>query len=158
MALDSRFSTDMGAVISGFAKDWSRVYSCTPFFVCTVHNILQSFNGTRHFRKLFIRQALNKGYDVKSMTDCWDIDEQATHLLKMTRNEMKLQKEEHYTTIANADSSNCHKAEAPHSKGSTVISGVRLSTASSSSISGTTGSHRLLLGTAHLYAVVQRSN
>ena len=111
IALDSRFSTDMGAVISGFAKDWSRVYSCTPFFVCTVHNILQSFNGTRHFRKLFIRQALSKGYDVKSMTDCWDIDEQATHLLQMTRTEMKLQKEEHYQSIATADSSNCLNAE-----------------------------------------------
>ena len=103
MALDSRFSADMSAVISGFAKDWSRVYSCTPFFVCTVHNILQSFNGTRHFRKLFMRQALSKGYDVTTITDCWDMDAQASDLLKMTRTEMKLQKEEYYQAIAHSD-------------------------------------------------------
>ena len=103
IALDTRFCTDMGAVISGFAKDWSRVYSYTPFFVCTVHNILQNFNGSRLFRKLFLRQAMSKGYSVMTHTDCWDIDEQATSLLRMTRKEMKVQKDELHNRIASAD-------------------------------------------------------
>lgn len=100
IALDAKISADMGAVISGFAKDWSRVYSFTPFFVCTVHNILQSFNGSRHFRKLFTRQAIAKGYSVVTMTECWDIDNQAQQLLQMTRKEMKMQKEDYYKGIA----------------------------------------------------------
>ena len=102
IALDARISADMGAVISGFAKDWSRVYSFTPFFVCTVHNILQSFNGSRHFRKLFMRQAIAKGYSVVTMTECWDIDNQAQQLLQMTRKEMKTQREDYYKGIAEA--------------------------------------------------------
>ena len=48
MALDSRFEADMGAVITGFAKDWSRVYYESPFFTVVVYNILESFNGERH--------------------------------------------------------------------------------------------------------------
>lgn len=103
-ALDTRFENDIGAVISGFAKDWSRLYSCTPFFVCTVHNILESFNGTRHFRKLFLEQALSKGYRLTTLKDCWEAGEQASQLLKMAKAAMKLARTEYYETIASAGS------------------------------------------------------
>jgi hypothetical protein len=105
IALDQRFENDMGAIISGFNKDWSRVYTCTPFFVCIVHNILETFNATRHFRKLFLRQAMQKGYMVTRLSDCWDIGEEATQLLKMAKTEMKLQKNEYYSLIADANDS-----------------------------------------------------
>ena len=136
IALDSRFSADMSAVISGFAKDWSRDFSCTPFFVCTVHNILQSFNGTRHFRKLFMRQAISKGYRVKTVTDCWDMDAQASDLLKMTRKEMRMQKEEYYQAIA---SSEIHTASAEECRRHVDVANIALSAAHDALAKATAG-------------------
>lgn len=105
VALDSRLMNDVGAVITGFAKDWSRVYADTPFFIGTVHNILESFNGERHYRKIFMRQALQKGYIISSLRHTWadNINEEARSMLKCARTELKNQKAEFYESILNAE-------------------------------------------------------
>ena len=105
VALDSRLMNDVGAVITGFAKDWSRVYADTPFFIGTVHNILESFNGERHYRKIFMRLAIQKGYIISSLRHTWagDINEQARSMLKYARNELKNQRAEFYESIFNAE-------------------------------------------------------
>ena len=105
VALDTRLMNDVGAVITGFARDWSRVYADTPFFIGTVHNILESFNGERHYRKIFMRQAINKGYCISTLRNTWDnnIHEDARTMLKHARNELKNQRMEFYESILNAE-------------------------------------------------------
>ena len=105
IALDSRFKNDMGAVITGFAKDWSRVYNDTPFFTVTVYNILESFNGERHYRKLFMKQALQKGYQITTSSEVWEknLGEEARQMLTLARNELKLQRFEYYKAICLAE-------------------------------------------------------
>jgi len=106
VSLDSWLMNDVGAVITGFAKDWSRVYADTPFFIGTVHNILESFNGERHYRKIFMQQAIQKGYIISALHHTWgdNINEQAQSMLKCARTELKNQKTEFYESILNAES------------------------------------------------------